>query len=461
MIELFRLSIMILAMTFVGWNILYFAFLRRANFHAIECVALSFGLGLGFITLEMLLFYFFGVKFELGPLVAPWVPLFMINIIIHWREGMPDMRTGHEDKKQNNILLAGLLALTSIQIIYTFFRALIRPIESFDAVAIYAIKSKIFYIARTIPPDFFGKFAKIFPHPDYPINIPLAETLSYISMGSMNDQLVKLIFPLFFVATLCLVYYSIRRFSTRTYALFFAFILSSIPQFSAYATNGYHDMVLSFYTFGSTLFLILWFEERESLGFLMLSAIMSGLAAWTKNEGLLYCVTNTLVLTVFYIANWRVITRREMRLFFIYLGVIVAILAPWAIAKARGHISNEEIDLARLTPTFVAGQLHKMKIILYEFQKEFFGPKKWLLVWPFAALAIVLNLKKAFKGVNKYIALSLVLTIGGYMLMYMISKVDTAYFVSKTWSRFLLHFLPLVVYWVAVIMKEDAGGPKL
>lgn len=446
---------MLALVVFAGWNILYFAFLRRNGFHLAESLALSYGLGVGFVTLEMLIFSFFGISFQPGTIIAPWVPLFFINALIHFREGMPEMAVGKKDQRQNSRLLAFLLAATSLQILYTFFRALIKPMESYDAIAIYAIKAKIIYVAKMIPPDFFGQLAKIFPHPDYPINIPLAEALTYISIGGMNDQLVKIIFPLFFLAVLCTLYYGIRRSSTRTYALLFTFILASIPQFSAYATNGYHDMVLSFYTFGSVLFLILWFEDRGSLGFLMLSAIMAGLAGWTKNEGLLYCITDLLVLLAFLAANRRTVTKKELGCALAYLGIICAISAPWAIAKARAHVTNEEIDLARIAPAYVAGQLYKIKVILYEFQKEFFGPKKWLIIWPVAALAIAFNIKKAFKGTGKYIALSLCLTIGGYILFYMISKVEVAYFVSKTWSRFLLHFLPLVVYWVAVILKED------
>ncbi|MDD5136000.1 MAG: hypothetical protein PHN63_01475, partial [Candidatus Omnitrophica bacterium] len=42
------------------------------------------------------------------------------------------------------ILWAGII----LEVFYAFFRALIRPIESYDAVAIYAIKSKIFYLDR-------------------------------------------------------------------------------------------------------------------------------------------------------------------------------------------------------------------------------------------------------------------------------------------------------------------------
>ena len=134
----------------------------------------------------------------------------------------------------------------SFEVVYAFFRALVKPIEAYDAVAIYAIKSKIFYLAGAIPEEFFSRIAAIFPHPDYPLNIPLAQTLGYWSMGVLNDQLIKLIFPLFFVGILALLYFAVRRFAGRTYALVFAFLLASVPQFNAYAANAYLEVPLAF-----------------------------------------------------------------------------------------------------------------------------------------------------------------------------------------------------------------------
>jgi hypothetical protein len=49
----------------------------------------------------------------------------------------------------------------------------------------------------------------------------------------------------------------------------------------------------------------------------------------------------------------------------------------------------------------------------------------------------------------------ILLALGGYVVFYMISYVDVAFFASKTWARFLLDFLPLAVYLLAVVLKED------
>jgi hypothetical protein len=88
----------------------------------------------------------------------------------------------------------------SFEVLYVFFRTLIKPMESYDSIAIYALKSKIFYLEKIIPPDFFRNFASFVPHIEYPLLIPLAEAGLYTFLGSLNDLLVKMIFPLYYAA---------------------------------------------------------------------------------------------------------------------------------------------------------------------------------------------------------------------------------------------------------------------
>ena len=97
-------------------------------------------------------------------------------------------------------------------------------------------------------------------------------------LGRINEQLVKSVFPLYYVAALGILYFGIRRFSSRTYALVFTFILASISQFNNFATNGYMDLPLAYYYLAGTLFLFYWFRETDKTGFLYISAIMTALA---------------------------------------------------------------------------------------------------------------------------------------------------------------------------------------
>jgi hypothetical protein len=276
-----------------------------------------------------------------------------------------------------------------------------------------------------------------------------------MAMRNLNDQLVKIIFPLFFLGILCILYFAIRRFASRTYALLFTFVLASVPQFNAYAANAYQELPLAFYYFVSAIFLFAWLEDKKDLRSLALSALMAALAGWTKNEGLLYCAINVFLVLAFSALSRQGASRKTVYAPILYIAIIGAVLAPWMWIKYKFGIVNEEISLHNLNPVYLSKQLYKIWPIFYELQKQLFGPKKWILLWPVVIAAAIFNYKKIFSGVNRYISISIMLAFCGYVLFYMISCVDVVFFTSKTWGRFLLHFLPLLVLWLAYISKED------
>jgi len=464
MTELARLLASIAIVTVIGWAVLSLIISRRGGFSLAEELAISYGLGMGCITLEMLCFYFLKLPFKAAYILSPW--LVVIAVALPAAKNRLDSvlaapKNVKKGRKKPGGLAIFLLAAICAETFYAFFRALIKPLESYDAIAIYAVKAKILYFARAFPSDFFTSTIQLFPHPDYPLHIPLAETFFYNMMGSWNDQLVKLIFPLYFVALIVMCYSSIRRFTSQTHALLFTFFLASIPQLTAYATNGYLDLPLAFYYFTSAVCLFRWLEDRKNTQLLLVSAVMAGLAGWTKNEGLMFCVINIVVLAVYAFRRSSFVVRgswsidERLKSVALYAGIFILIVAPWLAVKRMAHIENSEIILANLNPVNLFHQLWKIKPIIYEFQKQFFGPKKWNIFWPLALFILAAGYKTAFKGVRKYIALSLALTIGGYMTFYMISRVDVHFFLSTTWSRFLLHFLPVVVYWTALVAKDE------
>lgn len=454
--DILVISVALAAAVFIGWNVLSLISGRSLRLSLAETIAVSYALGVGLISLEMLLLC---SGFTAPRILLPWTVVVAVNFIVRSRRAagraipVAPPSVSSKLKAADMFLGAGIL----FEVLYAFFRALIKPIESYDAIAIYAIRSKIFFLAKAIPQDYFASIARAFPHADYPLNIQLFETFLYTSMGNLNDQLVKVIFPLFFVTILCMLYFAVRRFAGRTYALVFTFILAGIPHFNNYATNAYLEVPLAFYIFASAIFLLRWMEDNSITGALLLSAVCAGLAGWTKNEGLMYCVIY-IALVFFYTASkLRNISRKDIFRVVLYSGVIICILLPWTVIKAKWHISNDEISLANLNPANLARQLHKLGPVFYEFQKQLFGPKKWNIFWPVFILAAIFNHRKLTAFPYRYAAAVIFMALGGYVLFYMISYVDVTFFASKTWARFMLDFLPIAVYILAVLLKEDAG----
>ena len=70
-------------------------------------------------------------------------------------------------------------------------------------------------------------------------------------------------------------------------------------------------------------------------------------------------------------------------------------------------------------------------------------------------IALALRAKRLLRPPQAYLAAMIALALAGYALMYMISYVDVSFFASKTWARFLLDFLPLAVYLLALLLKDD------
>jgi hypothetical protein len=460
MIQVLMLSSSLIAITFIGCNVLYLFSGRSMRKLSIpEALAVSYGLGIGLVSLEMLLFYMLGIGYSVRSVLSPWIILIAVNLFRYARErkgcageGRPSPGPG-----KFGVLDTFLAGGIAFEVAYAFFRALIKPIEAYDAIAIYAIRSKIFYLAGSVPADYFASLAKLFPHADYPLNIQLIEAFLYTSMGSLNEALVKAIFPLFFAAILCVLYFAIRRFASRTYALIFTFILAGVPHFNNYATNAYLEVPLAFYVLVAGLYLLRWIAEEGHFGYLALSAAFAGLAGWTKNEGLLYCVIYTAILSAVTVSRWKRIRAKDIFSLAAYSGIILLIVLPWAAVKAKWHIANDEIMLANINPFNLAKQVPKLGTIGYELQKQLFGPKKWNILWPAFIAAVLVYFRKAVRMPARFVLAVILMALGGYVLFYMISYVDVAFFASKTWARFMLDFLPLAVYLLALLLKDDAG----
>jgi len=443
----------------VGWYIAYMVLFQKYRMPLILAFAISYGFGMGAITLTMLLLHFCNIKFTGAMILTPWIIFGMASAVIFFRRRSdistlktPPLTVNKRLSRLASFLILGL----AFEIFYVFFLAFIKPMESYDAVAMYAFKAKIFYLAQGIPSDFFHTLGLRLAHPDYPLSIPLGETFVYLFLGNVNDQLVKIIFPLYYSAVLVMLYFAIRRFGSASYALLFSFILATIPQFSAYAANGYLDVPLAYYCFASIIFLFFWFEDTSKTRFLICSAIMVSLAGWTKNEGLVYGIINAAVLIVFLFDHRTTHTPvKAVSSILIYVAIVAAISAPWLWVKVTGHLKNSDIDLSYAHPAILVRQYHKIIPILYEFQKQCLGPKKWNILWIVALFLCITRPRKIFSEAMKYQSFYLILVICSYLFFYFVSHIEINYFLSRTWSRFPLHFLPSVVYWMACIAKKD------
>ncbi len=290
------------------------------------------------------------------------------------------------------------------------------------------------------------------PHREYPLLIPLAETYFYTFLGSLNDLLVKIIFPLYYIALLTTFYFVSRRFLNRRESLFFTFLLATIPQITDFATNGYADIPFAFYCSISFFYLYLWLRQNKN-SILVLSFVFSVFAMWTKAEGLMFALINTAIIIICMVKEKRIraigIAYAAMSLF-----VVITYVLAW---RTIGLAVNADFTgtQAPLISKIITG-FKRIPAILYEYQIQFFGPKKWNIIWIVFITGFVLGFKKIFSKDILPVTLAILLVFSGYSIVYMLSSVPQGFgwHLSTSGSRLFIHFLPITVLWLALLFKE-------
>ena len=426
----------------VGAGVLSILYKGSISLYLPERLALSYALGLGAITIEMAILSAFGVKLGIFPIVACSAPL--VICAFYFRKGGCERFI---DEGRLSLLEKFFITAILFEILYAFFRAFIMPIESYDAVAIYGIKAKIFYLAGGIPRDFFSRFGDFIPHAEYPLLIPLSEYSIYTFLSSFNDIASKAIFPLYYVSTLGVFYCILRRNIGRKISLLFVFLLATIPQFKEYATNGYADLPAAFYYSASFFYLFLWIKEKRN-AHLWLSFALSALCVWAKTEGLILFGANIIIAALYFVSSGK--DRRKSCAIYI-VGSVLSIAAYLIARKNLGlEISNDFVS----SKLDIFQAVKRIPEILYQYQIQFFGPKKWNIAWIIFILAFIMNIKKAFSGELKVITFSILIVFVSYSAVYMLTPLDLSWHLATTVGRLFLHFLPVVLFWLAILFKE-------
>lgn len=456
--ENYLLLLSVITTTFLGWNALSVLSARYAEkrLFFLEKLGLSYLFGIGTVTIEMFAMSFFKIEFTKLTILVPWIAIIAVRLLL---KSPPVEKEEAERAHRRDKTFPGnmFLWLISLQVLYNFFRALVKPVESYDACAIYGLKAKIIYFAHSLGPDFFRKVANNFQgaHPDYPLLVPLAQSWVYTFLGGFNDILVKAIFPCFYLAFIFVFYAVIKRITNnRTLSLVFTFMLASVKQFSDYSTICNTDLVLGVYFGVCVLYLYQWFNNKKDKWFLAISLASSVFCVWTKNEGALLVLIVLFILGLNAVLGIKTAGFKETLPFFCYGFIALGFIFLWQLYKSRNGLVNENFNLSMISiGNFMAG-LNKIPIVIYGYQKEIFGFKKWNLFWIMLLIIASSQFKNIFVKNIKYVVFIILLFAFGYTAMYIFSAVEINFFVRFTASRFLLHIFPVAVFLLALIASE-------
>jgi len=446
-----------LTTSLVGFNIILL-YDKENYLKAMEKIGLSYLFGIALISIELFALGLMGMGFTKQNILIPWIPLILFNL---YRYKKLSLASNIRIFKRLNfsLLEKTMVFLIVLAVFYAFFKALIKPMESYDAVAIWGLLAKILYFAGTLPQNFFAKLSTGFNglHPDSPLLLPFSETWFYIFNNGFNDLLVKAIFPISLTAFLMVFYSFLKRaISNRTLALIFTFALVSIKQFNDYAANGYADIPMAIYCSLTFLSLYLWVNENKEVYFW--TAFLACISAiWTKSEGGAIFLT-MIALVLFYQFSYAGKRNRLFGRIWFALAFMTLIFMSWVIFKNILGISSVIFNDRTFKGYNYAGIVKRVQIILYEYQRQFFGLKHWNLSWIAFIFFIFAGYKKIMSKDRFYIVAPIFIILSSYSAIYLVTPLDVSWHVRTSASRIFLHILPLVIFYLAIRTKEIYGA---
>jgi 4-amino-4-deoxy-L-arabinose transferase-like glycosyltransferase len=164
------------------------------------------------------------------------------------------------------------------------------------------------------------------PFSYYPMNLDM---LYLIPLYFGNDIIPKFIHFGFALLTAGLLFWYLKRRVGLGYALFGVVFFLSIPIIVKLSISAYVDLGVLFFSFASLLLLLKWVESGLQRKFLILAAVIAGLAMGTKYNGMVTTVLLTLFVPILY-------SRKGKGNFFgsalhglLFLSIALLVFSPW------------------------------------------------------------------------------------------------------------------------------------
>lgn len=290
------------------------------------------------------------------------------------------------------------------------------PVAEYDFIVIWGLKAQTFLLAQGIDWSFLTGPWREFTHPDYPILLPLTFDYLALSMKRWDDSSFGLLYVCFCGATLLLVRSAlVEESGSHTFAAIGTLALTSA---AASPYIGLAEAPMIAYS-SSGLILIRRSLLREDNSSLSVGAIMLGLAASSKNEGLTLVIASLAGL---------VIAAGFSRSLLRYWPAL-AIPLPWLILRS---VHSVPTDLAtgnvfsRLWSHLQEPGIFFESIMRYPLGRPLF--------WTGLVIALIVTIRRSVRR-ERFLVASLALQYGFYIAAYLATPHDVDWHFKWSWER--------------------------
>ncbi len=319
------------------------------------------------------------------------------------------------------------------------------PHAGWDAWAIWNIRAR--FLFRAGPGQWTDAFADplAYSHPDYPLLLPLSVSRAWTYIGEETVLVPICIGALFAAATVAAAALSVARARTPAHGLIAAAAILASPAFLKWAPSQCADIPLGFYILASFL-MFGHAAVRDRPLWWLLAGASAGLAAWTKNEGLVFTLLFLIVCTA-----WRLRTygrAHAMSLAWLGAGSAIAIAALVVFKWRFSPTSDIEKAFSIPAALTLVTDVGRIRLVVGAIARELWlGGATTIGVLPILCVCILAGGLRPPGAAAAAGLVSMALLVAIYAIYYIVTPShDLAWYVSTSVDRLVLHAFPTAVW---------------
>lgn len=379
---------------------------------------------------------------------------------------------GTGKRSRLSVILAAIFAVELVASVGSYIFAFLKePHGKWDAWLIWNMHARFLFRAGDQWRDVFTA-GMDWSHWDYPLLLPLSIARGWQHMGRESVVIPAVMASVFTFMTLGLLLSSLLLFRDRIQGFLAAMILLGTPFFIVMGASQFADVPLAFFILATLALLVLHWRSRENYpGALILAGLAAGLSAWTKNEGLLFCMITIGTLFGVAICNeaWKPALKRTALFLVGALPVLLVVvyfktqLSPVNDLMAglnQAVITDRLTDLTRYTQIarafFIMGISFTQGLVDIRTGTHLnLGAVSVLLMVAYLFLAGIRINREDRVGLIQSSAI-LCLMLVGYFFVYVLTPLDLGYHIVTSLNRLFLQLWPGIIL-LCFIM---AGSPE-
>jgi hypothetical protein len=426
---------------------------RQSGWQFLVQLCVAWGLGIGLASCGVFLWLVVAGSLQRGLIVVELtlVAMCAVRFILFWSK-LPRSNevASPKDKPDRpttcpaflSIAFAVALVSAATTVVILFRQA---PHGLWDAWGIWNYRARFLFRGGDQWSDAFSPLLAR-NHPDYPLLVPAAVARSWLYAAQESTLGPGLLALGFLLATVTLLFSALAALRDVSQALVAAIVLLSTPSFFEIGARLYADVPISFYFLATVVLVRLTDSNPSSSSFALLAGVATGLAAWTKNEGLLFLVAvlATRLVMVPPVAGWRTY-RHEVSRFLLGLlpvGLVLLLFkVRWAPANDLLAGQRATVFLARV----MESSRHAMIAKALAMQLALLGPGVVGVLLVYLALVGKRSRSPGRRGDCYALVLAVSMLIG-YYTVYLVTPEELEWHLRTSADRLMVQLWPMTLF---------------